>query len=236
LLRYLKRNTSTYFHSVYYKVDLSPNKEVSIQCFKTSFGVKIDLLITGIGCMQTAYHTGRLLAYKTYDVAYNIGVAGSFTDRLALGDVVNITEQQLGDLGAEDRSYFIDSHELGLADKNEFPYSNGKLVNPTESYFEEVEALPKVSAITVNKVHGTNNRIKLVKRKYHPDVECMEGAAFFYSCLMDKVPFHEIRAISNYVEPRNKDNWEMKKAIDALTDYAIMLVKKHQQPPITQLP
>ena len=37
----------------------------------------------------------------------------------------------------------------------------------------------------------------------------MEGAAFFYVCLKEKVNFFQIRAISNFVEKRNKKNWEI---------------------------
>ena len=44
----------------------------------------------------------------------------------------------------------------------------------------------------------------------------MEGAAFFYVCLQEKIPFLQIRSISNYVEKRNKSNWNIPLAIDNL--------------------
>jgi len=47
-------------------------------------------------------------------------------------------------------------------------------------------------------------------------VESMEGAAFFYACLMAEVPFLEIRSISNFVEPRNRDAWDLPLAIGNL--------------------
>jgi futalosine hydrolase len=44
----------------------------------------------------------------------------------------------------------------------------------------------------------------------------MEGAAFFYACLLAEVSFVEVRSISNYVEKRNRDNWKMTEAITNL--------------------
>ncbi len=52
----------------------------------------------------------------------------------------------------------------------------------------------------------------------------MEGAAFFYACLMTQAPFLQIRAISNYVEPRNKDNWNIPLAIDRLNEVLAQMV------------
>ncbi|HMQ88955.1 MAG TPA: hypothetical protein PKB07_15270, partial [Flavilitoribacter sp.] len=50
------------------------------------------------------------------------------------------------------------------------------------------------------------------------DIETMEGAAFFYVCLMESVPFLAIRSISNYVEARNREAWDIPGAIRALND------------------
>jgi futalosine hydrolase len=44
----------------------------------------------------------------------------------------------------------------------------------------------------------------------------MEGAAFFYVCLQEKVPFIQIRGISNYVGEQNKSKWDIDLAISSL--------------------
>ena len=46
----------------------------------------------------------------------------------------------------------------------------------------------------------------------------MEGAAFFYACLSAGLEPVQLRAISNYVEPRNREAWRMREAITALND------------------
>jgi futalosine hydrolase len=45
----------------------------------------------------------------------------------------------------------------------------------------------------------------------------MEGAAFFYACLQQQgLGFVQIRALSNYVEPRNRAAWQIPQAIEHL--------------------
>jgi futalosine hydrolase len=47
-------------------------------------------------------------------------------------------------------------------------------------------------------------------------VESMEGAAFMFACEIEDIPYVQIRAISNYVEKRNKEGWNIPLAIENL--------------------
>jgi futalosine hydrolase len=53
----------------------------------------------------------------------------------------------------------------------------------------------------------------------------MEGAALHYTCLMEKVPFIQLRSISNYIAERNKTKWDMKKSISNLNKALINFVE-----------
>ena len=44
----------------------------------------------------------------------------------------------------------------------------------------------------------------------------MEGAAFFYVCLVKNIKFIQIRSVSNFVEERNKKAWKIPLAIENL--------------------
>jgi futalosine hydrolase len=46
----------------------------------------------------------------------------------------------------------------------------------------------------------------------------MEGATFFYICRGEKIPFLAIRAVSNYVEPRNRGKWNIPLALGNLAE------------------
>ena len=60
----------------------------------------------------------------------------------------------------------------------------------------------------------------------------MEGAAFFYICSGEKIPFLALRSISNRVEPRNKNNWNIPLALDNLSEklkeIILLLIEKDE--------
>ena len=54
----------------------------------------------------------------------------------------------------------------------------------------------------------------------------MEGAALHYVCLQEKVPFIQLRAISNYVGERDKSKWKMQEAITNLHNELLKLLNQ----------
>ena len=184
----------------------------------------VQILVTGVGQMLTAFALGSVLSQHKFDLLINAGVAGAFDQNLALGTVVQVVSEQFGDLGAEDRDgSFLDIHGMGLIAGNEAPFQDGKLVNVNSQNFD---FLPKVSGLTVNKVHGEESSIQRIQEKYAVQVESMEGIAFFYAALMSEIPFLEIRSISNYVEARNRESWELGLAIDHLNQVLIAILER----------
>ncbi len=176
----------------------------------------INVLITGVGMVATAFQMGRKLALSKFDVVINAGIAGAINRKLKLGEVVQVTQDQIYNFGAEDKSGdFISIFELGLIHKNDFPFQSGILKTN-----ELLPDLKSVSGITVQKVHGAKQSIKLLNSKLN-DVESMEGAAFLFTSLFEKIKCHQIRSISNFVEERNKDNWNIPLAINNLNKYLI---------------
>src|SRR5690606_14901728 len=79
-----------------------------------------------------------------------------------------------------------------------------------------VENLRSCKGITVNTVHGNDPAIKAVVERLSADVESMEGAVVFQAAQHFGIPAFQVRAISNYVERRNKANWQLTKAIENL--------------------
>lgn len=186
--------------------------------------LQITPLITGAGCVATAWRLALRLSSAPFDWALNAGVAGAFDRSLALGDVVQVVTEQFGDLGVEDAAGgFTDLFQLGLADPNTPPFLHGKLYNPAAG---QASFLPTAHGLTVSRVHGSNSSIEAAKRGF-PDVqvESMEGAAFFYGCLSANIPFAEIRSISNYVEPRNRANWQLETAIENLNQVLLEIIE-----------
>ena len=178
-------------------------------------GETISTLITGVGMVATAFKLGKHLATEQYDIVINLGIAGSFDRSIALGEVVEITEDTLSELGAEDDQGFLTIDAMGFGESRFYPtYTLPDTFN-----------LRKASAITVNTVHGNNDSIKKLTGRIQPQIESMEGAAFFYACKQAGVPCMQIRAVSNYVEKRNRDNWQIGLAIKNLNNFAAEFLK-----------
>lgn len=199
------------------KIDCIDDKLSSYQIDGKGF----DVLISGVGMVATSFHLGRVLTSHKYDRVINAGIAGSFEKNIPLGTVVEIVEDQFPEMGAEDGANFLSLLDLELIDADEFPYKFGVLSNEQQIWNL---TYPKVKSITVNKAHGSEERINKTKQRFHPQVESMEGAAFFYACKIAKIPCLQIRAISNYVERRNKASWDISFAIQSLNAEILKLI------------
>jgi futalosine hydrolase len=176
-----------------------------------------DILISGPGMVNTLYRLTKILTLRKYDLIVNAGIAGSFDRSIPLGEVVNVQTDCFSELGAEDGENFISVFEMGLMDKDEFPFVNGEL----QANFSSINDVRKVKGITVNKVHGNETGISKIRKQFNPEVESMEGAAVFFTALMEGLFCVQFRAISNYVERRNREVWDIPLAIANLNRFLI---------------
>ena len=181
-----------------------------------------DLLITGVGSMATAWSLKQwIILNEKPDLAINAGIAGSFNERLNIGDVVMPVSDCFADAGVEDGENFLTLSESGLISANDFPYKDGLLYTDTR-YNEKMKSILKpVRAITVNTATGSETTKGKLLKKFNPDIETMEGATFFYICSRENIPFLALRAISNKVEPRDKNNWNIDLALNNLSEKLI---------------
>ena len=187
---------------------------------------QIHVLVSGVGMVATAAWCSKMLSQGSYDLAINLGVCGSFDSSLELGQVVHVTSDCAAALGAEDGNEFLTIYDLKLADEDEFPFTGGRLVNSAPPPGATLASLSKVNGITVNTVHGNEPSIAAVIELFHPQVESMEGAAFMYACLIHEVPFAQVRAVSNFVEKRNREAWALAKAIRNLSEVALRIIEE----------
>jgi len=182
----------------------------------TAKNLELDVLLSGVGMVATAYWLGRTLAIRNYDVAINAGICGCFNRNFPLGEVVNVDEDSFPEMGAEDGEYFLSLIDLDLLGRDEFPFTNGVIENKNIFDHPALNALRRVKGITVNKVHGHALSIRKLLEDLQPDIETMEGAAFLYACQSIDLKCLQLRAISNYVEPRDRSAWNIPLAIKNL--------------------
>src|SRR5580698_4328869 len=124
----------------------------------------IDVLISGIGLMHTAFSLGKIFSEEKFDFAIQAGIAGSFDKNISLGEIVIVKKENVSDLGAEDGKDYLDVFKLGLQKRNDFPYKNGLLINSKIILSKTLRGKKRVSAISVNTVHGRRSSIKEIKK------------------------------------------------------------------------
>lgn len=177
----------------------------------------IHILITGMGMLSTAANLAIYATQNERDLFINAGIAGAFDRNISIGTVLFVESETYGDFGVEDGDEFADFFDLGFLDKKEdaFQYGKKEAIGEIKNH-PIIKNLKKVNSITVNKVHGNPKTIESLLKKYQPDIENMEGLAFYYVCYLLQKDCIEIRSISNYVEKRNKANWKIPLAVDQL--------------------
>ena len=173
-----------------------------------------DYLVTGVGMVATAFTLGQYLSNRSYDLLVNVGIAGTFNQYHKLGSILKVKTDRLYEFGAENEQDFISIDSLGFGNS---VYVEALPEQPLPGIFYDI---PYIDAITVNKVHGAEESVGKIKQEYGLNLlESMEGAAFFYVGNRMRIPCVQVRSISNLVEPRNVDNWNIPLALSELNSW-----------------
>ncbi len=190
---------------------------------KTSFiDIDIDVLITGIGLTASTYQLTRYFSMKKPDLVIQAGVAGCYDRKIALGAVLAVNKDLVADESVIESKKLKTIFDLKLAPANLYPFRKGWLDNPYKAMLKRTK-LKAVKAVSVNQISTDKQMMQRYSKKFSPMLETMEGAAFHYVCLMEHIPFLQVRAVSNYVGERNKLQWKMKDAISNLNLQLIRL-------------
>jgi futalosine hydrolase len=209
-------------------------------------GHEASTLITGVGSIATVWSLMHQTRSRRPDLIIQAGIAGCFAGRMNTGKVVVIGEEVLGDLGVWEDQRWKSLFDLKLADKDTPPFSNGRLVNPYKELIA-LTGLETVSGMTVNEITTARARIDWYQPpselpdnhlpelfdKHPPElpdkqvvIESMEGGGLHYVCLREKIPFLQLRSVSNEIGVRDKTKWDIKGAIGNLNQQLIALLKK----------
>ena len=179
-----------------------------------------DILITGVGSPACIYALTKRLQQFKYDFVIQAGIAGTFKNSFPLGETFFIKSDVFADLGIYENESFFTLFEKGFAEPNTVPYKNGWLENSLENTFN----IPTAKSITVNTVTDNFLQTSLFTKKYDPDIESMEGAAFHFVCIQENVSFLQLRSVSNFVGERVKTNWKIKESITSLNENLLRII------------
>ena len=203
--------------------------ERAFDMVKKSKDVKaqVEFRLTGIGAVQACHCVTREVvaaaaAGDPYNLVVNLGIAGSYDlEAFPIGSAAVISREHFADLGFGSEEGFSDLFQYGILEKDDFPYTKGALARQLLPYPHIEKVLEKYGAgagATVQCVTGTQTRCNEIVAMYNPQIESMEGAGVYYAALMEKVPFFELRTVSNAVGERDTSKWESKAALDTLEE------------------
>ncbi|MDR1055369.1 MAG: futalosine hydrolase [Prevotellaceae bacterium] len=179
----------------------------------------IYLAVTDVGITATAYNLTKQLQTNTYDLVLNTGIAGSFSEQINVGETVVVEREVFADWGIDMPEGFLTVFDENIVPRGILPFNSvGELYCRHIAPYPFLRRFRIVKGATVNAGSSEALRIGKLKAKFAPDIESMEGAAFFYVCLMENIPFIEMRCISNIVEKRDKSQWNIPLAINNLSD------------------
>lgn len=185
----------------------------------------VDVLITGPGLMAATHSLTRQIGLKRPDLVIQAGIAGCFDKKTPLGSIVAVKREVVADEGVTEGKRFNTLFDLRLIKGNQFPFKNGRLVNPDTDNFIKKNGFKAVNGVTVNQISTDPRQIKGYHLRYKAFVESMEGAALHYVCLQSAIPFLQLRGVSNYVGERDKSKWNFQKPIGNLNKALITMLE-----------
>ncbi|KUK60123.1 MAG: Uncharacterized protein XD81_0438 [Bacteroidetes bacterium 38_7] len=178
---------------------------------------RIDVLVTGMGMVATAFGVGKALQNTQYNLVLDAGICSSFRKEFSPGTVLNVNEEFFPEFGMSDDAGFKYLQDMGFDTSLPTACKNTILQNPHFNQVMGFKNLATVRGATVNLVNLTERRPNTYHSNIEADIETQEGGAFFFSCLASEVPFIELRAVSNYIGPPDEEGWDIEKAIQNLT-------------------
>jgi len=186
----------------------------------------VEIFITGVGCPIAIYGISKKLFQKKYEMVIQVGIGGTFSDSITLGDAVVIEKDCFADLGVWAQQQFSNVFDMQLAEKNSSPFEDGWLLN---KHIHNIPLAFNIQiAITVNTINDDVVYLQQLQDKYNAAVETMEGAALHYACILEGVPFIQIRGISNKVGERDKTKWKIPAAIQSSNELVEKILKTIQ--------
>lgn len=177
---------------------------------------RVEVLVAGVGLAQVTASTAVALSSGSYDLVINAGIAGGFSGKTDIGSLVLSSEIIAADLGAETAQGFcsLDELELGTSRIQADTESVSQIEQASHTKGISVKIGP---ILTVSTVTGTQETAdELIQRVPEAVAEGMEGFGVATAARLKGVPVLEMRAVSNFVGPRNRAAWRIEEALFTL--------------------
>jgi futalosine hydrolase len=188
----------------------------------------VRLELCGFGPVVAAARTARLIAEHRPERVLLVGIAGRFTDRLALGAAYAFDRVACHGVGAGSGDALLPAEALG------WPQWPGDGVDPTARIGDLLPCTSGADSAGTARAGlllsacaasaGADDvRVRL---RLHPEAaaEDMEGFAVAAACRLAGVPLDIVRGISNTAGDRDNSGWQVDDACRAAAELAVVLL------------
>ncbi len=186
-------------------------------------GIPLVVCAGGAGKVNAAIAATSMIERFNPKLLINTGSAGAYQGSgLETGDIAVADEEIFGDEGVITSSGWLDLEAMGLVLLKRHDSAICNRIPIDLRHMQEIMALGEKldariafgSFVTVSTCSGTSARGEEISSRFGAVAESMEGAAAALAALRYGIEFVEIRGISNLVEERNMERWDMKKAVE----------------------
>jgi futalosine hydrolase len=191
-------------------------REAVLRGLEQTEGIEAEVLVAGVGLAQAAASTAMALSAASYDWVINAGIAGGFPGKTDIGSLVLSSEIIAADLGAEtgEGFCFLDQLDLGTS---RIPADAEFVCWMEQALQHKGISVTTGPILTVSTVTGTQETAEeLIRRVPEAAAEGMEGFGVATAARLQGVPVFEMRAVSNFVGPRNRAAWRINEALQTL--------------------
>lgn len=187
----------------------------------------IESELCGFGPVVAAARAARLIAERRPTRVLLVGIAGRFSDRLAIGAAYAFERVACHGVGAGSGDAFLPAEALG------WPQWPGDGVDSAMRIAEVLScssggpaAAPRAGLLLSACAASASAADVRARLRLHPDAaaEDMEGFAVAAACRLAGVPFDIVRGISNTAGDRDPSHWQIDAACRAAASLAAMFL------------
>src|ERR1039457_6495219 len=219
----------------------SPSRS-KLSVFPTLDGIvgnmPVLICVSGIGKSNAAAAAAAMIERYQPQLVISTGCAGAYPGSgLSIGDLAVASEEVLGDEGVITSAGWQDLHMMKMPYLvqgeqrfyNEIPLSAAAVEKAVQLADQCGIGLVRGRFVTVSTCSGTDRHGEELVRRFNAISENMEGAAVALTCLRYGVDCLEVRGISNLVEERNMDTWDIGRAVEAAQHFVVRYLKAMQE-------
>ena len=198
------------------------------QVVAAACGSAIQSELCGFGPVVAAARTARLIAEHRPERVLLVGIAGRFSDRLAIGQAYAFEWVACHGIGAGSADTFVPAEAMG------WPQWPGDGADPATRIGDAISCTsgrlpataPRAGLLLSACAASADDADARSRLRLFPDAaaEDMEGFAVAAACRLAGVPLDIVRGISNTAGDRDPSRWQIEAACRAAADLAAMLL------------